>query len=132
MRDVIHCLWGTDFCPSHPFRGDNLGTKLRKKYENRQKVWRKKENTNSHKVIDFSYFTDLYFLFLCFSLYYLPMQKCSNMFPSVSSVVILPPVMSARSSRQRRRSSARRSELMPEDMPSSTRRMSDWARTRAS
>lgn len=47
--------------------GDNLGTKLRKKYENRQKVWRKRENANPYKIIDFSHFTDLYFLFLCFS-----------------------------------------------------------------
>lgn len=35
----------------------------------------KRENTNSHKIIDFSHFTDLYFLFLCFSLGHLPMQN---------------------------------------------------------
>lgn len=55
--------------------GDNLGTKIRKKYENRQKVWRKRENTNSHKIIDLSHFTDLYFLFLCFSFLYVTSLK---------------------------------------------------------
>ena len=58
---------GDRFLSLASLSGDNLGTKLRKKYENRQKVWRKRENTNSHKIIDFSHFTDLYFLFLCFS-----------------------------------------------------------------
>lgn len=67
MRDVIHCLRGTDFCPSHPFRGTIWGQNYEKKYENRQKVWRKRENINSYKIIDLSHFTDLYFLFLCFS-----------------------------------------------------------------
>lgn len=47
--------------------GDNLGTKIQKKYENRQKIRRERENINSYKIIDFSHFTDLYFLFLCFS-----------------------------------------------------------------
>ena len=72
--------------------GDNLGTKIQKKYENRQKVWRKRENTNSHKIIDFSHFTDLYFLFfmLFFSLYHLPMQNLSKIFPSTSSGVTSP------------------------------------------
>ena len=46
---------------------DNLGTKIQKKYENRQKIRREREYINSHKIIDFSHFTDLYFLFLCFS-----------------------------------------------------------------
>ena len=46
--------------------GDNLGTKIQKKYENRQKKQRERENINSLKVIDFTHFTDLYFLFLCF------------------------------------------------------------------
>ena len=46
--------------------GDNLGTKIQKKYENRQKKRRERENINSLKVIDFTHFTDLYFLFLCF------------------------------------------------------------------
>ena len=44
--------------------GDNLGTKIQKKYENRQKKRRERENINSLKVIDFTHFTDLYFLFL--------------------------------------------------------------------
>ena len=65
MRDVILCLRGTDFCHYHHFRGTIWG-KLRKKYENKQKVWRKRENTNSHKIIDLLHFTDLYFLFICF------------------------------------------------------------------
>lgn len=39
--------------------GDNLGTKIQKKYENRQKIRRERENINSHKIIDFSHFTDL-------------------------------------------------------------------------
>ena len=33
--------------------GDNLGTKYEKNMKNKQKVWRKRENTNSHKIIDF-------------------------------------------------------------------------------
>ena len=37
MRDVIHCLRGTDFCPSHPFRGTIWG----QKYEKNMKTGRK-------------------------------------------------------------------------------------------
>lgn len=37
MRDVIHCLWGTDFCPSHPFRGTIWG----QNYEKNMKTGRK-------------------------------------------------------------------------------------------
>ena len=33
--------------------------KIQKKYENRQKIRRERENINSHKIIDFSHFTDL-------------------------------------------------------------------------
>ena len=92
MRDVIHCLRGILSLVS--LMGDNLGTKIQKKYENRQKVWRKRENTNSHKIIDFSHFTDLYFLFfmLLFSLYHLPMQNFRNIFPNTSSVPISPTI----------------------------------------
>lgn len=65
---------GDRFLSLASLSGDNLGTKIRNKYENRQKVWRKRENTNSYKIIDFLRFTDLYFFFLCFSLGHLPMQ----------------------------------------------------------
>ena len=37
MRDVIHCLRGTDFCPSHPFRGTIWG----QNYEKNMKTGRK-------------------------------------------------------------------------------------------
>ena len=37
MRDVIHCLRGTDFCPSHPFRGTIWG----QNYEKNMKTDRK-------------------------------------------------------------------------------------------
>ena len=37
MRDVIHCLRGTDFCPLHPFRGTIWG----QKYEKNMKTGRK-------------------------------------------------------------------------------------------
>lgn len=37
MRDVIHCLRGTDFCPSHLFRGTIWG----QKYEKNMKTGRK-------------------------------------------------------------------------------------------
>ena len=37
MRDVIHSLRGTDFCPSHPFRGTIWG----QKYEKNMKTGRK-------------------------------------------------------------------------------------------
>ena len=37
MGDVIHCLRGTDFCPSHPFRGTIWG----QKYEKNMKTGRK-------------------------------------------------------------------------------------------
>ena len=46
--------------------GDNLGTKIQKKYENRQKIRRERENINSHKIIDFSHFTDYIFSFYAF------------------------------------------------------------------
>lgn len=37
MRDVIHCLLGTEFCPSHPFRGTIWG----QNYEKNMKTGRK-------------------------------------------------------------------------------------------
>lgn len=37
MRDVIHCLRGTEFCPSHPFRGTIWG----QNYEKNMKTGRK-------------------------------------------------------------------------------------------
>lgn len=37
MRDVIHCLRGTDFCPLHPFRGTIWG----QNYEKNMKTGRK-------------------------------------------------------------------------------------------
>lgn len=37
MRDVIYCLRGTDFCPSHPFRGTIWG----QNYEKNMKTGRK-------------------------------------------------------------------------------------------
>lgn len=37
MRDVIHCLRGTDFCPLYPFRGTIWG----QKYEKNMKIGRK-------------------------------------------------------------------------------------------
>lgn len=37
MRDVIHCLRGTYFCPSHPFRGTIWG----QNYEKNMKTGRK-------------------------------------------------------------------------------------------
>ncbi len=37
MRDVINCLRGTDFCPSHPFRGTIWG----QNYEKNMKTGRK-------------------------------------------------------------------------------------------
>lgn len=37
MGDVIHCLRGTDFCPSHPFRGTIWG----QNYEKNMKTGRK-------------------------------------------------------------------------------------------
>ena len=74
---VISCSYFNERCDSlssgdrflslASLSGDNLGTKIKKKYENRQKIRRERENINSHKIIDFSHFTDLYFLFLCFS-----------------------------------------------------------------
>ena len=74
---VIACSYFNERCDSlssgdrflslASLSGDNLGTKIQKKYENRQKIRRERENINSHKIIDFSHFTDLYFLFLCFS-----------------------------------------------------------------
>ena len=47
--------------------GDNLGTKITKKYVNTQKTRRKRENKFSSKITDIMRFTDLYLLFLCFS-----------------------------------------------------------------
>ena len=37
MKDVIHCLRGTDFCPLHPFRGTIWG----QNYEKNMKTGRK-------------------------------------------------------------------------------------------
>src|SRR5574344_387747 len=66
--------------------GDNLGTKIQKKYEDRQKVRRERENINSHKIIDFSHFTDLYFLFLCFSFLCI-ICRCRKLQKSASQLV---------------------------------------------
>ena len=49
MRDVIHCLRGTDFCPSHPFRGTIWG----QNYEKNMKTGRKYgEKEKMQRLID--------------------------------------------------------------------------------
>lgn len=43
MRDVIHCLRGTDFCPSHPFRGTIWGQKYKKNMKTGRKYGEKEK-----------------------------------------------------------------------------------------
>lgn len=72
MRDVIHCLRGTDFCPSHPFRGTIWG----QNYEKNMKTGRKhgeKEKTQilikslifrTLRICIFSFYAFLFFVSL--------------------------------------------------------------------
>ena len=43
MKDVIHCLRGTDFCPSHPFRGTIWGQNYEKNIKTGRKYGEKEK-----------------------------------------------------------------------------------------
>lgn len=76
MRDVIHCLRGTDFCPSHPFRGTIWGQNYEKNMKTGRKYGEKEKMQilikslifRTLQIYIFSFYAFLFFVSLAFTL----------------------------------------------------------------